>query len=727
MLGTDIGTPVKEHPDDITILAVDDEPGFVELTAEFLGREDERFTVVTETSASDGIERLAVADIDCVVSDYDMPGMNGIELLRTVREEKNDLPFILFTGKGSEVIASDAISAGVTDYVQKGSEPERYELLANRINTAVSQYRTERQLERQNDLFAKVQDIANVGAWVYHPRTEDAYFSDKVYDIYGVEHDYEAIPEKDIQRFYHPEDRERVREAVRGAIESGERYDIQVRITDANGTDKWVRTRADPDIEDGEVVRVRGTLQDITDRKEGEERLQQYEAIIEALGDGVYAVNEAGEVEYVNERYAEMKNIDREEIIKTPFRKWITDDQIDDIYELVDELERGARDVALLEYDFRTVDGQQFPVEVRFTDLEFPDGERGRAGVVRDITDRKEQERELKKERKFSNKSLDTLEDIFYFVDTNGNFQRWNSKLPELTGYSDDEIGSMNSLEFFEGKHREAIQESIQTILETGFHATEAEITTADGQAIPHEFRGVRMTDTEGNPTGIIGIARDITARKQREERLVRQNERLEEFVSVASHDLRSPLNVADGRLSLAIEECDSEHLSQAANAINRSQELIDDLLTLAREDREAPDVEPVTLADAAEHSWETVDTGAATLEVDATSIVCADRSRLQQIFENLYRNAVEHGGDRVTVHVGDVDCGFYVADTGPGIPEGDREQIFEAGYSTNEDGTGFGLRIVKEIAEAHGWEVTVTECEQSGARFEVTGIETPD
>jgi signal transduction histidine kinase len=125
-----------------------------------------------------------------------------------------------------------------------------------------------------------------------------------------------------------------------------------------------------------------------------------------------------------------------------------------------------------------------------------------------------------------------------------------------------------------------------------------------------------------------------------------------------------------------------------------------------------------------ATNSWQTVDTAQAALETDTTRAVEADRSRLQQLFENLYRNAIEHGGDDVTVSVGAMDDGFYVADTGSGIPESDREDVFEAGYSTNENGTGFGLRIVEQIADAHGWEVAITESEEGGARFEIASVE---
>ena len=100
-----------------------------------------------------------------------------------------------------------------------------------------------------------------------------------------------------------------------------------------------------------------------------------------------------------------------------------------------------------------------------------------------------------------------------------------------------------------------------------------------------------------------------------------------------------------------------------------------------------------------------------------------ADATRLRQLLENLFRNSVDHGGEDVTITVGTLADGFYVADDGPGIPEAERDQVFESGYSTNRDGTGFGLAIVEEIAAGHGWEITVTEGVEGGARFEVTGV----
>nr|WP_281381262.1 HAMP domain-containing sensor histidine kinase [Halobellus ruber] len=233
--------------------------------------------------------------------------------------------------------------------------------------------------------------------------------------------------------------------------------------------------------------------------------------------------------------------------------------------------------------------------------------------------------------------------------------------------------------------------------------------------------------DSADDYSRVYVIGTDITEQKERERELKRQNERLDEFASVVSHDLRSPLSVATGRLELATTECDSRHLDAVADAHGRMEDLIDDLLRLARQGDPVGETEPVDLGTVPERCWETVATGDATLRVETDSAICADPGRLRQLFENLYRNAVEHAGSDVTVTVDALDGGFYVEDDGPGIPEDAREDVFEAGYSTTDEGTGFGLSIVGEIVEAHGWTITATEGADGGARFEFTGVSFAD
>jgi signal transduction histidine kinase len=185
-------------------------------------------------------------------------------------------------------------------------------------------------------------------------------------------------------------------------------------------------------------------------------------------------------------------------------------------------------------------------------------------------------------------------------------------------------------------------------------------------------------------------------------------------------------LNVATSRLTLAKEECDSDHLDDVEGALTRMNVLIEDLLTLARQGKEVTEFEPVKLERLVEACWANVETGDATLVTEIEGAILADGSRLKQVFENLLRNAIEHGGEDVTVTVGLLDDrdGFYVEDDGPGILEDERGDVFEAGYSMSRDGTGFGLSIVEQIVEAHGWEIEVTDGADGGARFEITGVE---
>ncbi len=216
--------------------------------------------------------------------------------------------------------------------------------------------------------------------------------------------------------------------------------------------------------------------------------------------------------------------------------------------------------------------------------------------------------------------------------------------------------------------------------------------------------------------------------RERSSDRLERERDRLEKVVNVISHDLRNPLNTAAARATLLAEETDSEHLEPIDRSLSRMESLIEDLLTFARHDVRIDPTGGLSLEALARDAWTTTGTAdaALTTRVDGL-LVSADESQLRRLLENLFRNAVEHAGDDVAVTIGALEDreGFFIADDGPGIPEEDREQVFETGYTTSESGTGFGLGIVGEIAAAHGWTVAVTDGADGGARFEVRGVET--
>ncbi|MFW5949541.1 MAG: ATP-binding protein [Halolamina sp.] len=253
----------------------------------------------------------------------------------------------------------------------------------------------------------------------------------------------------------------------------------------------------------------------------------------------------------------------------------------------------------------------------------------------------------------------------------------------------------------------------------------EWEHCTADGGRVPVEVTLTRM-DVAGAGR-VLATVRDVTAQRRNERRLEAQNERLDEFASMVSHDLRNPLNVVNGRLELVRSTADDErvceHAAAAERATERMHDLIEELLAVARTDERNLAITAVPIRRAVNRAWAALSAGEATLTLAVDDVpIRADEGQLIRLFENLFRNAVEHAGPAVSVRVEGVPGGFAVVDDGPGIASAERDRVFESGYSTAADGTGYGLDIVQRIVDAHGWSVSLAEGD-GGARFELTGV----
>ncbi|WP_276274170.1 PAS domain S-box protein [Haloarcula litorea] len=575
----------------IRVLHVDDEPDFAEMTADFLKREYDGFTVEIAMSASEGLDHLSHDDFDCIVSDYEMPGQNGIEFLKSVREEAPDLPFVLFTGKGSEEVASEAISAGVTDYLQKEYGTDQYTVLANRLRNAVRRYRAEKDRKRQR----KAIETAQEGISILDQGGEFIYVNQAYADIYGYEPD-EMNGEH--WELIYPDDEVAVAQNVilptvaEKGYWSGETTGLR-----ADGT-TFPEDHTVAQTDTGELI---CSVRDRSVQQQQETELTQFRTLVETINDPVYVLDKAGRFEYVNDAFVEMVGYGRETIIGAP-----------------PKLIKSAEAVDRAETNLGRLLSSDGPDSVQF----------------------------------------------------------------------------------------------------------EIEIKPEQGEPIPCEdHMGVLPYEGECFE-GSVGILRDISERKERERELKRQNQRLDEFASVVSHDLQNPLSVAVGGIDLAKEECDSEHLERTERALDRMEDLIEDLLGLARGDEPVTDSKPVDLARIAQECWKNVKTTDATLVIEADRMVYADESRLMQLFENLSSNAVEHGGSGVTVTVGSLDDGFYIEDDGCGIPTDEYDDVFTPGHSSSDDGTGFGLSIVKQIVAAHDWEIRLTEGTAGGARFEITSVD---
>jgi PAS domain S-box-containing protein len=367
--------------------------------------------------------------------------------------------------------------------------------------------------------------------------------------------------------------------------------------------------------------------------------------------------------------------------------------------------------------------------------VETPEEERDvLEGFITDVTDRKRRERELQRSKRRFESMFEDPNILLGLIDTDGTLLDVNE----------------TALEYVDADRREVIGEPFP---ETPWwdDGDTSDLRrrldrAADGEYVPYEnahsgpdgtvfVEGTLrpVTDDDGEVTSLIASTRDVTERVRRERRLERQNERFDELADVVSHDLATPITTVKGRLELAAETGDVEHVEAARSALERVDDLREGLVDTLRGRAIVRDTDPVAVGELARAAWKGVADDGAELRLVDPPEVEGDADAVRRLLQNLLSNSVEHGstgnrpsaddtvehgGTGVTVRVGAVEEGFYVADDGSGIPEADREDVFTPGFSTKEGGTGMGMASVSQIVDAHGWEIDLEESDSGGARF---------
>ncbi|WP_162524333.1 receiver/sensor box histidine kinase [Halobellus captivus] len=618
--------------DRIRVRYVDSDETAAERTATVLERSDDAFEVVA-SGPPDPVSTFDGTACDCVVSAYDLGSTTGVELLRAIRADDPELPFILYPTAGSERIASDAITAGVTGYVVR--------------ETAAT------------------------------------------------------------------DDHETLRERVRAAV-------------------------ADRNAENTEPGSERGETR----------RLRTFRTAVEASGHSIYYTEPDGTITYVNPAFEAATGYTAEEAIgRTPriLKSGVHDEAFyADLWETI-----LSGDVWRSELTNSTNRGERYVVDQTIAPVEGADGSiEGFVAVNAEVTDQRRRERQLHGlyESMIEWLDADTETELCSLVDRN------LSNLPGIDAhaiYRYEEPGdqfvvvTQTSLATpvvaalrAAGSDRPLIREAFERGQSERFDASASDTEIESGLVVPIGSRGVlvvggaRRDAFDASDEAILNVLTtalsEVADRIEKGRELRERNDRLEDFASVVSHDLRNPLSVAGGYLELAQETGSTTHLEEVEHAHERMERIIDDLLWLAHKGRRIGELRRISLANVVARAWEHAETPAATLEAHCTAEIAADPDRLQQLFENLFRNASEHAGPDATVRVGHIGDGpdFYVEDDGPGIPTEERGRVFDSGYTTAVDGTGYGLSIVETVVDAHEWDLRVTESDAGGARFEFRDVD---
>lgn len=615
------------NPAGITVLLVDDDQTFARSARTLLEASDDAITVNVVQDASTALQRLEQGHVDCVVSDYAMPGTDGLELCRRIKDERPGLPFILLTGNGDEETASRAFDTGADDYLCKACDPETFRDLARRIRLHV-------QRSGANRLYQEAWQHATVALSIHDAETGRLLdLNDRFSEMLGVPQEA-ALPGgagaatlRDV-----PATIDRIKERIQASV--GERPETFEWLDESPTVDRlWVQVVLERAHIDGREV-VLASVRDLTERRDREETIR---AMYDTIADPRLGFEE----------------------------------KVDDLMSL------GRRVLGLGFATLSHLEGDDYV----FEHVQSPSGEI-QPGTTVSLEETLCEQAVLSKARLVVDEPLEA-QDLT------------KEAALQLSCY----VGAPVTVE---GEVHGTF--CFYDIEPRGRGFSEWEITLVDLMSR--------------------WISVELEKKRVREE-LERENERLEDFASMVSHDLRSPLSVAAGHAQLLRDEHAGESLDEILRALGRTRGIIDDALTWARTGAAVEATEPVLLSRVAEASWGLVDHQDARIESEAELVIHADEPRLRRLLENLFRNALDHGGRDVTVTIGTLDHGFFVEDDGPGLPEADHEKIFQAGYSTASKGTGFGLAIVQQIVDAHGWTVHATRGPSGGARFEIHDVET--
>ena len=696
----------------VALLYVGDAP----TVATGLAGADGRFTVERVPDADAATERLAAGDIDCVLAELDRPGYDGIELLEAVRAAHPETPFVLLTDDEAGERAAEALEAGAADVAPRDG-PASHRLLANRISTVV---------EREADTPSAVEGVAGglpVGVYrsVLAPDGDVVGANPAFASLFGAESVEDVLGIDAAELYRDPEDRAELRRRLGS---EGVVRDLEVPAETLEGDSMWISVTATRTGGDGRSY-ADGVVRDIAPRKRRETELSMFRRAVEASGHSVYFTDRGGTIEYVNDAFEETTGYTAEEAVGQTPRILKSGAHDREFYEALWETILSG-DVWRDEIVNRTKGGDRYVADQTIAPVEGPDGDIERFVAVNvDITDRKEREQTLEQFRS----AVEHAGHAVLITDADGTIEYVNEAFEKTSGYSAAEaIGETPSI-LKSGTHEPSFYRRLWETIRSG-EVWRGEVTNErkDGERYVVDQTIAPIAD-DGETTGFVAINRDVTDLKAYERQLEEQNERLKQYGHSVAHDLRNPLTLLKGELDDLEATAESgdvdpeavvRHCRDAGDVVDRMELLIEDLLTMAEQGQRVLEFERVGLDAVAEAAWEQIRSPEADLRIEDTA-VDADHDRLRELLSNLFRNAVEHGGADVTVRVGPLDFvpGFFVEDDGPGVPPEERERVLDRGFTTDDEGTGFGLAIVEQIAEAHGWDVEVTESEAGGARFE--------
>lgn len=701
--------------DRVTLLHVDRDSDFLDLVSQTLNREIDDLDILCATDVEEGLELLEDNDVDCVVSEYALWKSNGLEFLREVRAEYGDLPFILFTSKGSEDIASEAISAGVTEYLEKKFTTEQYTLLANRVRQVVSKHRAEEEVKQAHNAL----ETAREGISILDEDGEFLYLNDAYADIYGYEPEemlgnhWEMIyPDNEVSEIYD--------EILPQARSQG--YWRGETLGERSDGSTFVEDHSISITEEGNIVCV---VRDLTEIKQMESEIEERERMFSTLlsnlpGMAYKCENSRGwPMEFVSEGVRQIAGYEPQEIESGEViwgKDIIYPEDRDRVWsEVQDSLEDEGE--FTLTYRIVTSDDELKWVWEQGKGV-YSDGELvALEGFITDVTERKRMEREIKRTSNHLEAVIEASPIPIVSLNREGRVQTWNDAAEKVFGWSSEEVlGEL--IPIVPEKKEEEFRGLMERVLSgESFSGVDLRRQKKDGSFIDLRLSTAPVYGSDDEITGVMALIEDVTQRK-------RDSQQLQVLNRVLRHNLRNDLNVILGYAEIVMEEASDPHVIKEAEEILQTAESLSSLSEKAQQTektlRRSPDYQ-IELKKALERMREEylVDYPEADIEINVSDETMVNM-QLEVAVDEVLENALEHN-DRdpvveVTVSESNGEVVIRVADNGPGIPTNERSVLERGEETTLAHGSGFGLWLVNWIVTRLGGELMFGENKPRGS-----------
>lgn len=720
----------------ISILYVDDEPDLQVLTRLFLERTG-RFRVDTALSAREALEKLSTGAYDAIVSDYHMPGMSGIDLLKYVREHYGSIPFILFTGRGREEVVIQALENGADFYIQKGGEPRsQFVELQNKIEKAV--------LEKQAVLARKESEHRLSGIIDFLPdatfaidRTGTVIVWNKaIEEMTGVaaadmlgRSDYEyALPFYGIRRkilidLVFESDKEIEDKYASIVRKEGHIIFAETPAARPLGQNMWLWAKASPLYDqDGAAIGAIESIRDISDRKRAEEILVEnrdyLDQIFSSVKEGILIIDaETHEIVDLNPAATTLIGAGREEILGRICHQFVCPAQagccpITNLHQTIDNSER-----ILL-----TADGRKTPI-IKYV---VPFQLQGKKCLLETFYDNSQRVKDLEALRQSEEKFRSFVEnanDIVYALLPTGVFTYISPNLTDILGYRKEEVIGQHFKRFIHPEDFPRCLELLGQVLTTGEKqaGVEFRVLHKNGTWKWHISNHSPIHDSRGAVNSIIGISRDVTWQKQNADALMRANRQLTLLSSITRHDILNKITVILSYLVLIEERTTDPAMVKCFKRIEAATQTIRSQIEFTRVYEDLGTHEP---------QWQSLDDILSRIQVPDQIILHTSTSgvsiladpMLEKVFFTLLDNSVTHGIQVSSISVKTLpsreELLIVWGDNGIGIADEAKTLIFERGYGTN---TGFGLFLSRDILAITGITISENGKPGEGAQFVIT------